>query len=154
MLKYGAHTNKFGFTVMMIRIFIHWWSPYVLPCFHWPGYMLWRNLWFLDLLHRFIGYTPGGITINYNTFSNSHIRGLLATRYIFTGRLLLPLWTSRGYLLPRTNLELNWTELASIGIGVALHILRAHHTENSSRCSYCCVFIASLRSNGRYASLR
>jgi hypothetical protein len=43
------------------------------------------------------------------TLSFSHTPGLLATRYIFTGRLLLPLWTSRGYLLPRTNLELYWT---------------------------------------------
>jgi hypothetical protein len=36
--------------------------------------------------------------------------GLLATRYIFTGRLLA-LWTSHGKLLPRTNLELNWLHL-------------------------------------------
>jgi hypothetical protein len=31
MLKYGADTNKFGFTAVMIHIFIHWWSPYALP---------------------------------------------------------------------------------------------------------------------------
>jgi hypothetical protein len=71
--------------------------------------ILWRvsryrvsNLWVLDFISRFIGL------IFRRNLQLIITPGLLATRYIFTGRLLLPLWTSRGYLLPRTNLELNW----------------------------------------------
>jgi hypothetical protein len=78
-------------------------------------------------------------TINYNILSISHTRGLLATRYIFTGRLL-PLWISRGCLLPRTNLELsifeNHTELKSRtdtgSICNSLYNRRTDHTENIS----------------------
>jgi hypothetical protein len=65
-----------------------------------------NNKWVADLLNRFIGYSPRGITINDNTLSITRTSGLLITRYIFTGRrlILLSLRTSHGYLLTRTEL--------------------------------------------------
>jgi hypothetical protein len=35
-----------------------------------PGNMT-NNLWVLDLIPQFTGYSPGGITVNYNTFNNA-----------------------------------------------------------------------------------
>jgi hypothetical protein len=44
-----------------------------------------NNLWVLDLATRFIGYSPGRITINYNAPNITYKSGILFTRQFFTG---------------------------------------------------------------------
>jgi hypothetical protein len=57
-----------------------------------------NKLWVLDLIPRFIGYSAGGITVNYNTPYITHTFGLLITRQFFTGIITITQLSSSGKL--------------------------------------------------------
>jgi hypothetical protein len=57
-----------------------------------------NKLRILDVIPRFIGYSPGGITINYNTPNIMHTSGLLITRQFFAVIITITELSSSGKL--------------------------------------------------------
>jgi hypothetical protein len=98
-------------------------------CHMLPGNVM-NNLWVLDLISRFIGYSPGGIMINYNTPNITHTSGLLITHQFFSHyhyHSTLLVWKTDS--LSGADLLWKWLGNWLPVTSYSLHVIR---TENSA----------------------